>query len=242
MHLVDVKVIKHSLTVLLVLILTVAIVEIMNDLMPIPFTGAVTVKQEIGKMSYPPILYIVEATMERNEANLTLTIKVNGDLPNQTTPSAETDTTYIFDFNYLVRVELNGSGWSPPMLGHSQYRGPWKVDYAGKDFPGSLVLDQKDRTIRITLNLNSLKEKGVGTEVTSGAFAWDVGTIMVTEGTWGSGWYGVDGVSSYFPDYLSYQRPVIHAAILGFIILGGIVSSLWLVLKMRPHHLQSNSR
>jgi len=219
-----------------VVILLIAFVEIGNyllpvttsDLLPAPTSGSVTVTDEIGDTWHPtenpevfpeelpdlPFLDIVKATVEKNETSLTVTIEVNGDIPNKT---EDADTTYAYDFREFMSLELTGDKWTP-ILGHpEQY---YAVDYSGNDFPGSYVIDHEGRTVRIFLDLKFLRAQGYKTDITSDTFTWTAGTVY-----WGRQiavpWDSTS--SAYFPDFLSFYRPLIHILILVIIVIGGVI-------------------
>jgi hypothetical protein len=127
-------------------------------------TGLLTITDDLGDSPYPE-LDIVEATVEGNETNLIMTIKVNGEVPNQTDPSkgpkwAEGKIGY--SFGDVVVLDLEGNEWIPK-LGHLGYRLFWFVECVGEEFPGTFAINQEAGTIQVILDLNLLKEKDIPT-------------------------------------------------------------------------------
>ena len=233
----------RSIWLLLLIILAVAVVETANLLVPIPTVGSVTVKDEVGETSRPelPFLDIVEATVEKNKTDITIVVQINGYVPSQVEPSKEEYVRYIYYFNVpslepskeeyfeayyintLVCVELEGNVWTP-MLGHFVYKMGWYVDYAGEDFPGSFLINKEARTIQIILDLDLLREREVyrRTGVTSDRFTWSIDSNAGYQRNASAPRTQIDQISSYFPDYLSFYRPAIHAVALVIIGMGGI--------------------
>lgn len=225
---------------IVIIVLTTVVVETANYLIPIPTAGSVTVTDEIGDAHFPELkvpefMDIVEATVQKNEANITVTIRVNGDIPNQTESNGE-NVTYRYSFKAclfehewierdFINLDLKVNEWIPE-LGRSGYRHS-VVDYAGEDFPGSFTIDQRGRMIQIILDLNLMKEKDIWTNATSEPFSWFVGSEWEFRYVSGGSSGSCDGVSDYFPDHLSFlRRTLIPQLILisfAFIALSGVV-------------------